>query len=146
MFRVGGFGGAACALLCPHQAWQALPSPADTAPGSQLQVPRERERERVRLRRLRLQAALPEGWRGQDAADEQARADALAQEARAWASVDAPASAPQHGYGMAEGKRWEGLHAGAQGTARVMLATEAANAAGPQPLQAGIRSWRPTKP
>ena len=105
-----------------------------------------RERERVRLRRLRLQAALPEGWRGQDAADEQARADALAQEARAWASVDAPASAPQHGYGMAEGKRWEGLHAGAQGTARVMLATEAANAAGPQPLQAGIRSWRPTKP
>lgn len=106
-----------------------------------------RDRARVILRRLHLQAALPEGWRGQDAADEQARADALAQEARAWARIDAPASAPQHGYGMAHGKRWEGLHAEAQGTAGgkadVMLATEAANAAGPQPLQAGIRSWRP---
>ena len=126
---------ASAPLPCGHCA--RIASPSGT---------RARARHTLVLRRLRLQAALPEGWRGQDAADEQARADALAQEVRAWASVDAPASAPQHGYGMAEGKRWEGLHAGAQGTAGVMLATEAANAAGPQPLQAGIRFWRPTKP
>jgi hypothetical protein len=92
-------------------------------------------------------AQLPAGWKGVEPDAEAAKADFHRQEVETWEKINARDRFPQHGYGMAHGKKWEGEDRGATGTnPSPMLSKPLPNPAALQPHMAGVRHWQAGDP